>query len=366
MAEPLLDVFVNANILICIAFLMWVGLRRILSALGFSRAYGAQLRLLNAVFLAIVAAPLIASGYDKLRQSRIVEGLNVNLSDQAVSYYLQGGFQMRAADFEALILARDTLMLNVMSGQGWLAQALVLIVLVGLVIGTARLIYAVACLRSILSGSYLWRRAGRVQIHLSDRVLVPFSTRGLYRYYVVLPSRMLGHPDELTVSVAHEFQHIRQGDLNWEVLLETLKPLFFFNPAFHAWKRAVDDLRELSCDATVLSRGRIAARTYCETLLSVCQTTLNRHRTFAAAQPKVTLVSAGAPSFLERRIRSLLQPRLAHERWVFSAAVVPLVTAVLLAGLAIQPPGDWSHDRLMLSTVVNLERMDEINGLYRP
>ena len=36
---------------------------------------------------------------------------------------------------------------------------------------------------------------------------------------------------------------------------------------------------------------------------------------------------------------------------------------VALTTLAIQRPGDWSQDRLMLSTVVNLERLDEINRL---
>ncbi|MFC6585134.1 hypothetical protein [Sulfitobacter aestuariivivens] len=42
---------------------------------------------------------------------------------------------------------------------------------------------------------------------------------------------------------------------------------------------------------------------------------------------------------------------------------IPLLSAIVLMTVAIQSPGDWSHDRLMLSTVVNLDRMDEINRL---
>jgi hypothetical protein len=42
---------------------------------------------------------------------------------------------------------------------------------------------------------------------------------------------------------------------------------------------------------------------------------------------------------------------------------IPLLVAVTFATIAIQSPGDWSHDRLMLSTVVNLDRLDEINRL---
>ena len=210
-----------------------------------------------------------------------------------------------------------------------------------------------------------------LRIHLSDRTLVPFSTRGWRNYYVVLPSHMLGSFDEVKVSLVHEFQHIRQGDLEWEVLLEMLKPLFFLNPAYHAWKRHVENLRELNCDSEVLTRGRVGIRNYCDTLLSICQTTLRRDRAFVIAVPKVTLVTAdratiriGKPSLLERRVSSLLEARrLARPRLVFAATALPLIAAILLAAIAIQPPGDWSHDRIMLSTVVNLERMDEINRL---
>ena len=182
---------------------------------------------------------------------------------------------------------------------------------------------------------------------------------------------MLGQKNELAVSLAHEFQHLRQGDIEWEILLEFLKPLFFLNPAFHAWKNKVEDLRELSCDSEVLTRGRIGVRDYCETLMSVCQQTLRRDRTFVIAVPKVTLVTAdraalrnGKMSFLERRVLSLLNARNPrHQRLLHIAIAAPLCGAILLTAVAIQGPGDWSHDRLMLSTVVNLERLDEINRL---
>jgi len=38
-----------------------------------------------------------------------------------------------------------------------------------------------------------------------------------------------------------------------------------------------------------------------------------------------------------------------------------LVGAVMLTTLLMQRPSDWSHDRLMLSTIVNLERMASRN-----
>jgi hypothetical protein len=41
---------------------------------------------------------------------------------------------------------------------------------------------------------------------------------------------------------------------------------------------------------------------------------------------------------------------------------LPLVGLTLLAAVAIQRPGDWSQDRLMLSTIVNLERLAVMNA----
>ena len=371
-AEALLDAFVNANILFCIGLALWFALRAAIAGSRLRHAYGTQLRLLNAVFLAIVFGPLLAFGFAALQGWGVAADLKLNLSDRVVAFYLNGGFEMNSSDFERLVLLRDTLTLDVLTGRGWLAQAIVAVFLAGLIVGLTRLGYSMICLRRIVSTSYEWRRIGRISLHLSDRTLVPFSTRGWWRYYVVIPSHMLTEGEALKVSLAHEFQHIRQGDLEWEVVLEAFKPFFFLNPAYHIWKRQVEHLRELSCDNRVLSLGRIDVAAYCETLLSVCQKTLRRDRAFVIAVPKVTLVTAdrsmareGRRSFLEHRIVTVLNaPRLRRERMVFAAMAVPLLFAVAVTTLAIQPPGDWSHDRLMLSTVVNLERIHAINGRY--
>ncbi len=369
--EALLDTFINANIMFLLAFSLWFVVRTVMQHSGLKHAYGTQLRLLNTVFLVVIAAPVIALGFTALQSSGVAKGVSLNLSDMVVAYYLNGGFQMNAAEFEGLVHARDNFILNVLHGAGFIAQLAIAAFLIGFFIGMVRLIYSIFCLFRIVAHSYAWRCFGRVHIRLSDRTLVPFSTRGLRNYYVVIPSHMLGASEEMRVSLAHEFQHIRQGDLEWEILLEALKPIFFLNPAYHAWKRQVEDLREFNCDSAVLSTGRIKVRAYCDTLMSVCQKTLRRDRAFVIAVPKVTLVTAdrsalrdGKVSFLEHRILSALGARrVRFERLLFTAVAVPLVVALTLTTLAIQRPGDWSHDRLMLSTVVNLERLDEINRL---
>jgi hypothetical protein len=40
-----------------------------------------------------------------------------------------------------------------------------------------------------------------------------------------------------------------------------------------------------------------------------------------------------------------------------------LATGVMATALLMQRPGDWSHDRIMLSTIVNLERMAHRNAM---
>lgn len=367
--EALLDAFINANILFLIGYALWFLVRAGMHGFGLKHAFGMQLKLLNAVFLAIVLAPFVALGFQSAQNAGIGRDVNINFSDAVVAYYLNGGFQMDSSKFETLVLMRDSFVLNVLNVDGVVAQTVVLVFLAGVVLGLTRLVMSAVCLWRIVTKSYAWRQIGRIHIRLSDHTLVPFSTRGLRNYYVVIPSHMLAADDELKVALAHEFQHIRQGDLEWEVALETLKPIFFLNPAYRAWKRKVEHLRELNCDSQVLSLGRIDASSYCETLLSVCQKTLRRDRAFVLAVPKVTLVTAdrssvleGKRSFLEHRILSALDgKRPRHQRLVFAIIAIPLLTVTTLTTLAIQSPGDWSHDRLMLSTVVNLDRLEEIN-----
>lgn len=369
--EVLLDAFINANILFLVCYLLWLGVRTLMRQTGLRNAFGVQLGLLNAVFVAIIFAPFVALGFRALQNSGVARDVNINLSDAVVAYYLNGGFQMEASRFETLVLMRDSFVLNVLNANGLVAQLAIIIFAAGTAIGVLQLVTSALCLRRIVSQSYAWRDFGRIKLCLSDRTLVPFSTRGLRNFYVVVPSHMLSDSNELKVAVAHEFQHIRQGDLGWEVVLEALKPIFFLNPAYRAWKRQVEHLRELNCDARVLQNGRVDVRAYCETLLSVCQKSLRRDRAFVLAVPKVTLVTADRSSlfdrkgsFLEQRIMSALETRRTRfQAFLFACIAVPLLALTTLTTLAIQSPGDWSHDRLMLSTVVNLDRLDKINKL---
>ncbi len=248
----------------------------------------------------------------------------------------------------------------------WLLGGLAL----GFVIFAARLLASVLKLRREIEESFIWRRFGQLDLRLSDRAAVPFSTRSLRRRIVVLPTSMLAEPDDMRIALGHELQHLRQRDVDWEIALELLRPLFFWNPAFYLWKRQVEELRELSCDRQVLQRKGYDVAAYCQCLLRVCHNSLKRKRLFALRGPVVALVQTENRLFgqrsaqvLRHRMVALIEGKAEHRpRALAGLMLAPLVGLTILAAVAIQQPGDWSHDRLMLSTIINLERLESMNA----
>ena len=175
------------------------------------------------------------------------------------------------------------------------------------------------------------------------------------------------------MAMTHELQHIRQGDINWEIAMEVLRPLFFWNPAFILWKRIVDQLRELSCDQQVLLRKKINIKDYCECLLRVCQNSLKYKNGMPVIVPVVAFAqvdkfpfSTNSTIFLKRRVTSLFElpkePQAPRKLWYL---MLPLMAFIVFLSLIIHNGSDWSQDRIMLSTIVNLERLDVINGFGR-
>jgi hypothetical protein len=233
-----------------------------------------------------------------------------------------------------------------------------------------RLVLAWVLLRRVMRDSYLWRRFGAVELRLSDTITVPFSTRSLRRRHVVLPSSMLAREADLRIALGHEFQHLRQGDVEWEIGLELLRPFLFWNPGFHLWKRQVEEMRELSCDRRLMARRRLGIAAYCRCLLRVCDDSIAPRRLFAVTMPVVGLLTAERRPFaprsaglLRRRMEALVEARAEPASARLSALLLaPLAALTFAAALAMQSPGDWSQDRLMLSSILNLERFEALNA----
>ena len=354
--DALINSYLDLNLLVLSGTLLWLSARKLLSQTKLTHAYGAQLRLMNALTLLLALSPIMMFAF-----TRLVMAHPPNISDLLVSQFLQGNVSMSATSFETLLgLREDTV--RVLSTQQLLWTRLLTSALVlGGLICAAQLGTSVYRLRRALRHSYVWKSIGRTQVLVSDETPVAYSTRGLVSRYVVLPSALLTQPDDLKLTLAHELQHFRQRDIECEFLLELLRPLLFWNPAFYVWRREVRHLREFACDQALMARPGLDLRAYCECLIRACAQAAQERVFFTRRSPAVALVDrreTRRDSTLQQRIIAVTAqtpPGQTGVGWVMVSGL--MVTSVLATAMLMQRPGDWSHDRLMLSTIVNLERM---------
>ncbi|QHQ35857.1 M56 family metallopeptidase [Algicella marina] len=358
-SETLLNAYLEANVVLVFGFALWRLVRFALGRLGLGRAFIGQLRAMTVVLAAMALTPLAMLGVGLLRAEGWL-GAPLTISDIAVAHYLNGQIKMPAADFEALIAMRETGIRGFLDFAHPVAWIIAGVALAGFVIAAVRLGWSGLSVWQVLRRCHVWRRLGTVSLLVSDEITMPFSTRGWRRHYVVVPSSLLARPADLSMVLAHEFQHIRQGDLAWEIGMEVIRPFFFWNPAMHLWKREVEQLRELACDQRLVERGRLDVRAYCACLLRFCRENIAVRR----ALPGVAFVEARRRPFLYRRLMAVAEARQARApRAIVALVAVPVVLAVGALSLALQQPADWSQDRLMLSTIVNLERLNARNAL---
>ena len=358
-ADAALDVYIDINILLLFACMLWLAATAGLRAIGLGHAVSARLSLLRWGFLAVLASPIAGM--------LLAKGMAVGftLTDFIVSQYLQGRFQMDPFTLETMLTLRGQTIGAMLEPKGWVMLTVGAFLLVGALFHVARLILAWVLLRRVMRESYHWRRFGVVELRLSDTVTVPFSTRSLRRRHVVLPSAMLARADDLRIALGHEFQHLRQGDVEWEIGLELLRPLLFWNPGFHLWKRQVEEVRELACDRRLMARRKLDIAAYCRCLLRVCDDSLSPRRLFAVTMPVVGLLTAAPRSagLLRRRMEALVDARSEPRTTRLSLLLLaPIALLTFIAALAMQRPGDWSQDRLMLSAILNLERFEALNA----
>lgn len=365
--EHLLSAYIDTNIVLITVAIIWFGSKQLFARSQLRTAYQIQLNLLHGLVAMVALAPFLVAGMELLQRMGILSTHSgLRLSDFLVSQYLHGHIALAPTEFERLMMWRTEVTHEIASLSSWLGY----VVLGGLIGGFLMIVVRNArdtlYLMKMIRNSYVLRRVGRIDIRFTHETRVPFSTRGLFRHYVVLPTDLLAHQNDVRIAVSHEIQHVRQHDLTWEIALELIRPFFFWNPAFALCKRDIERLRELACDQHVLRKKTHPVRDYCECLLRVCRTSLTGDRTNQIITPSVPFVqidrrmnASHSGSFLKQRIVSMLDGDADVERHRLGSAIIILsVVVTLFATVALRPANDWSHDRLMLSTIVNLERLN--------
>ncbi len=367
--NALIDAYIDANLLLLFAFLVGVVARALIGRTRLKQEFSLQLGLTEGLIVAAALCPLLALALTKAN-AWLYPSYTMNLTDIAVAQFLDGRMSMDAVTFESILTARQSFVDHLAQLETWWAIALAGLFAAGFAFAVGKTLQSVLQLKQLIRYSYVWRRFGKLDIRLSDSISVPFSTRGLKRRHIVLPSGMLAEPEALRIALAHELQHMRRRDVEWEMMLTLLQPLFFWNPAFGLWKRSLERLRELACDQALLRRRRVTPRGYADCLLNVCRRSIDASSSFNLVTPRVPLLSThgvGQRNFrvLQQRISVLSESGAAQIQTTrsFWLSLSMLGLICVLAVSAFQKRGDWSQDRLMLSTVVNLERLKSRNTM---
>lgn len=366
-AEHLLSAYIDTNVVLLIVAAVWFGSKRVIARSPLKTAYLTQLHLLYGLIAMVVLSPMIIYAIETgQRLGFMSTRTGLSVSDFLVAQYLHGNIAMTPGKFEHFLMMRTEWTHDIVTLGSWTGYAILGGLLTGFVLIVLRNGRDTLHLMGMIRRSYVLRRIGKIDVRFTHETCVPFSTRGLFRHYIVLPTGLLAQNNDVRIAVSHEIQHVRQRDLTWEIALELVRPFFFWNPAFAYCKRDVERIRELACDQQVLSRKTHPIRAYCECLLRVCQTSLLGDRTNQIITPSVPFVqidrranASHSESFLKQRIVSVLDgPSPNGHRHMGSALMLSLFAVVICATIALRPVNDWSHDRLMLSTIVNLERLN--------
>ena len=362
-ADNLLNAWIDTNLLLCLLAALWLPTRRLLAPFQWGRALVGQSQALNLVFAAVLLAPIL------VRVFTSNAAVPLNLSDMLVAFYLDGNVEMSASRFEALLGLRHQLVDTFLDQQALWARLFLALLVAGVAVGVLRFALAILGLRRCLQRAHPWRKFGRLHLVISGEARTPFSACGLWSRYIVLPADLLGHGPDMRFTLAHEFQHLRKSDLAQEIAVELLRPLFVWNPAFHICCRQMRELREMACDQAVAQRRPAELGGYCRSLIRASERARNGRQFFMPVGPAVAFVGSGQGSARESQLglrilslTSAVAPGAGRTAWKVVGLL--LCVALVMGAVLLRSPSGWSHDRIMLSTIVNLERLDERNAQF--
>jgi beta-lactamase regulating signal transducer with metallopeptidase domain len=141
----------------------------------------------------------------------------------------------------------------------------------------------------------------QIRIFQSDQIHAPM-TWGIWRPVILLPQSWQGLPEERReVALLHELVHIARNDFAIRIVADVFCALFWFQPLAWSVRRALREEQELACDERVLAAGKKCS-VYAKVLLY--------WHDRLSAQDGLPAPGMAQPSGLERRLRSILDPRL--------------------------------------------------------
>lgn len=181
----------------------------------------------------------------------------------------------------------------------------------------------------------------------------PFVT-GVFRPVVVMPAWFEDDytPAEARAALAHEFMHVRRGDLWALQASELFVAAMWFNPLAYIARSAFRTDQEAACDADVLARCHTSPHAYGSTLVKAAKLHLPEP---AYATGRLPLTHA-----LKERLTRMTYPAPSSRRRLigFGAAVVFGVSTLAITSsvaAASEPKDDAQHEFKVVSKGLLIE-----------
>lgn len=156
------------------------------------------------------------------------------------------------------------------------------------------------------------------------RLSTPFSS-GYFSPFIVVPKsfRTDYTKQQQQMIIAHELQHIRRGDLYWNLLVMLIHSAFWFNPAVWYARKHFYLCQEVSCDELVLSD-------------KTKQQKLNYLKALFASQTGKQLNSPMSTAFCKKGIYSCRLTQIVTSSAFNKAYLLPLLFFLILINFSMQ------------------------------
>ena len=186
------------------------------------------------------------------------------------------------------------------------------------------------------------------RVGLSNRICVPVAM-GMVRPMIILPDQFAeNEPDDrLEAALAHEWAHIRNGDLRWLAFLRLLNIVLYAQPLFWWLRRTIRADQEVLADAAAATMHGDNRLAYAATLVGWARSWRRQH---PGAIASAALALWERPSMLHERVRLLIDrdyrvEEAAPRRWSLGAAFVALFASLVLSMVTLHPSPANAQER---------------------
>jgi TonB family protein len=162
----------------------------------------------------------------------------------------------------------------------------------------------------------------RRPVRLLQNQRAVLGTWGVVRPQLLLPHNIHQCSDErLSIVLIHELAHVKRLDWLVQMLAESARVIYWFNPLFWLLCRRLRGESEQACDDVVLDLGT-DGKTYAAHLLDIARARKNSERAWTPI-----LAMAQSPN-LERRFLAMLNPSLNHSRTTRTSVLIAFAMAI--------------------------------------